>query len=160
MEAEGSRAWVWAQAGSGGGAWPSHCALLVRPHKLACLGIPVRATGSCLLSHSAESDSVQPYGLKPTRFLCPWDAPGRNTGVDCHGLLQGIFPTQGSNPRLLGLLHWQAGSLPWVPPGKPDRDKVTSSCPPWLFYPSLGMRTASTSETLRTRYSKFSCFRM
>ena len=33
----------------------------------------------------------------------------KNTGAGCHGLLQGIFPTQGSNPRLL---HWQAGSLP------------------------------------------------
>ena len=36
-----------------------------------------------------------------------------------HNLLQGIFPTQGSNPQLLGLLHWQAGSLPLVPPGRP-----------------------------------------
>ena len=33
--------------------------------------------------------------------------------------LQGIFPTQGSNPSLSGFLHWQAGSLPLVPPGKP-----------------------------------------
>ena len=36
------------------------------------------------------------------RLLCPWDSPGKNTGVGCHALLQGIFPTQGSNP---GLLH-------------------------------------------------------
>ena len=41
----------------------------------------------------------------------PWDSPGENTGVGCHALLQGIFPTQGSNVRLLGFLHWQAGSL-------------------------------------------------
>ena len=34
----------------------------------------------------------------------------RNTGVGCCALLQGIFPTQGLNPRLLSLLHWQAGS--------------------------------------------------
>ena len=40
-------------------------------------------------------------------------------GVGCHAFLQGIFPTQGSNPRLLRLLHWQVGSLPPVPPGKP-----------------------------------------
>ena len=32
--------------------------------------------------------------------LCPWDSPGKNTGVGCHFLLQGIFPTQGSNPGL------------------------------------------------------------
>ena len=36
------------------------------------------------------------------RFLFPWDFPGENTGVRCHALLQGIFPTQGSNA---GLLH-------------------------------------------------------
>ena len=40
--------------------------------------------------------------VQPTRLLCPWDSPGQNTGVGFHALLQGIFPTQGSNP---GLLH-------------------------------------------------------
>ena len=43
----------------------------------------------------------------------------KNTAVGCHFLLQGIFPTQGSNPCVLSLLHWQAGSLPLAPPGKP-----------------------------------------
>ena len=33
--------------------------------------------------------------------FCPWDSPSKNTRVDCHALLQGIFPTQGSNPGLL-----------------------------------------------------------
>ena len=46
------------------------------------------------------------------------DSPGKNTGVGCHSLLQGIFPTQGSNPSLLCLLHWQVGSLLLEPPGK------------------------------------------
>ena len=31
---------------------------------------------------------------------CPWNSPGKNTGVGCHALLQGIFPTQGWNPGL------------------------------------------------------------
>ena len=44
-------------------------------------------------------------GLQPARLLCPWDFPGKNTGVGCHALLQGTFPTQGSHPRLLCLLH-------------------------------------------------------
>ena len=44
--------------------------------------------------------------------------PGKNTGVSCHALLEGIFPTRGSNPSLLCLLHWQEGSLPLAPPGK------------------------------------------
>ena len=64
------------------------------------------------------SYSVQPYGLQPARLLCPWDSPGKNSGVGCHALLQGIFLTQESNLRLLCLLHWQEGSLPLAPPGK------------------------------------------
>ena len=51
---------------------------------------------------SGLSDSLRPHGLQPARLLCPWDSPGKHTGVGCHSLLQGIFPTQGSNP---GLLH-------------------------------------------------------
>ena len=45
-----------------------------------------------------SSDSVQPYGPSPARLLCPWDSPGKNIGVGCQALLQGIFLTQGSNP--------------------------------------------------------------
>ena len=51
-------------------------------------------------SRLVMSNSLQPRGLKPTRLLCPWDSPGKNTGVGCHFLLQGIFPTQGLNPGL------------------------------------------------------------
>ena len=49
-----------------------------------------------------------------------WASLAKNTEVGCHALLQGIFLTLGSNPCLLCLLHWQAGSLPLVPPGKPN----------------------------------------
>ena len=45
----------------------------------------------------------------------------KTTGMCHHALLQGIFPTQGSNPHLVSLLHWQEGSLPLAPPGKPMR---------------------------------------
>ena len=55
------------------------------------------------------SDSLWPHGLQPARLLCLWDFPGKNTGAGCHFLLQGIFLTQRSNPRLL---QWQADSLP------------------------------------------------
>ena len=54
------------------------------------------------VSRSTMSDSLRPHNLSPTRLLCPWDSPGKNTGVNCHSLLQSIFPTQRSN---LGLLH-------------------------------------------------------
>jgi len=61
-----------------------------------------------------------PWGpLQPTRLLCPWDSPGKNTAVGCHFLLQGIFLTQGSNLCLLRLLNWQVGCLPLVTTGKP-----------------------------------------
>ena len=42
---------------------------------------------------SGVSDSLHPHGLLPAR-LCPWDSPGKNTGVGSHALLQGIFSTQ------------------------------------------------------------------
>ena len=53
-----------------------------------------------MLTRSVVSDSLQPHGLQPARLLCPWDSPAKNTGVDCHDLLQGIFTTQGLNPGL------------------------------------------------------------
>ena len=52
------------------------------------------------------------------------DSPGENTGEGCHALLQGILLTQGLNPCVLGLLHWQVGSLPLLPPGKPLTQRV------------------------------------
>ena len=45
-----------------------------------------------------------PHGLLLARLFCPWDSPGKRTGVGCHFLLQGIFPSQGSNLCLLCLL--------------------------------------------------------
>ena len=55
----------------------------------------------CMHTCLVMSDSLQPHGLQPTRLLCPWNSPGKNSGVGSHFLLQGIFPTQGSNPGLL-----------------------------------------------------------
>ena len=52
-----------------------------------------------------------PHGL-----LCPWNFPGKNTRVGCYLLLPGIFPTQGLNLHLLGLLFLWVGSLPVKPP--------------------------------------------
>ena len=52
-------------------------------------------------------------------ILCLWDSTGKNTGVGCCVLLQGIIPTQISNLLLLSFLHWQLGSLPLASPRKP-----------------------------------------
>ena len=56
------------------------------------------------VSSSVMSNSLRPRGLLPTRLLCPWDSPGRNTRVSSHSLLQGIFSIQGLNP---GLPHYR-----------------------------------------------------
>ena len=53
------------------------------------------------VSHSVVSDSVTPWTVQPTRLLCPWNSPDKNTGVSSYSLLQGIFPSQESNPDLL-----------------------------------------------------------
>ena len=53
------------------------------------------------VSRSVVSDFLQPHGLQPARVICPWNSSGMNTGVDCHSLLQRIFPTQGLNSDLL-----------------------------------------------------------
>ena len=57
------------------------------------------------------SDSLQPHGLLPTKLLCPWDSPGKNTWVGSYSLLQQIFHTQETN---LGLLHKQAIPYHWA----------------------------------------------
>ena len=57
-------------------------------------------------------DSVLPHGLWPSGLFCPWDFPGKNTGVGCRFLLQWFFPTQEMDPSLWPLLHLQADSLP------------------------------------------------
>ena len=56
----------------------------------------------CLVAQSCPT-LLWPHGLWPARLLCPRDFPGKNTGMRCHFLLQGIFPTQGLNPSLLHL---------------------------------------------------------
>ena len=62
---------------------------------------------SCLVTKSCLI-LCDPHGLQPARPLCPWDSPGKNTGLDCYSLLQRIFPTQRPKPSL----HWQVDSLP------------------------------------------------
>ena len=56
------------------------------------------------VSQSVVFNSLQPHGLQPTRLLYVWNSPGKNTGVGCHALLQGIFQTQGWDS---GLPHFR-----------------------------------------------------
>ena len=77
--------------------WCSNHPTIFASKSLVCVCVCVCV---CALNHSVVSDSMRPHRLYPTRLLCPWDSPGKNTGVGCHALLQGTFPTQGSNPGL------------------------------------------------------------
>ena len=75
----------------------------------------------CVCSLSHVQFFVRPWTVARQAPLVHGDSPGKNTGVGCHALLQGIFQTQGWNPHLLCLLHWQAGSLSLAPPWKPRK---------------------------------------
>ena len=95
--------------------WPCTCwpgDFISQENPYTCCWLNLQHVHACVPSCSVVSDSLWPFGLSPARLLCPWDSPGKNTGVHCHALLQGIFLTQGSNPCLLHFLHWQVGSLP------------------------------------------------
>ena len=69
-------------------AWQAGSLLPVPPGK------PNFSSLCCV--YSGVSSPLRPYALQNTRLLCPWDFLGKNTGVGCHFLLQGIFLTQGS----------------------------------------------------------------
>ena len=77
----------------------------------------------CCLVTSVVLDSVQPYGLWPTRLLCPWGFSRQEywSGLPCPPL--GDLPNPGTEPRSLAL---QADSLPSEPPGKPKDTGVGS----------------------------------
>ena len=95
---------------------------------MAILGL----TSSMEVLCSCSVTKSWPRGLKPTRLLCSWNFPGKNTGVGCHFLLQRIFPTQGSNPYLL---YWQAVSLPLSHQGGPSEGLTgvkLQSQPSWM----------------------------
>ena len=86
------------------------------------------------------SSSVRLYGLKPARLLCPWGSPGKNTGVGCHALLQGILPTQGPNPCFL---LWHVGSLP-----------LESSWKAWRLLIQVHIKKKNLKKFLRAPFIK------
>ena len=71
--------------------------------------------GVCVWVLSHVWPFVTPWTVA-TSLLCPWDFPGKNTGVGCHFLLQGLLPSQGSNPRVLCLLHCRQILYHWAIP--------------------------------------------
>ena len=87
----------------------THPGLLAEKNSLLLLSCCV-----CAWSVAKSCLTLQPRGLQPSRPSVPGIFPGKNTGVGCHVLLQGIFPTQGSNPPLLRLLHCRQVLYHWA----------------------------------------------
>ena len=84
-----------------GWCWLTQVSNGLRPH--ICLN-NLQHTGHAPTKKDCESvsgtvmpDSLRPHGLQPARLHRPWNSPGKNTGMGCHSLLQGIVPTQGLN---------------------------------------------------------------
>ena len=88
------------------------------------------------VTRSVVSDSLRPHGPEPSKLLCPWNSPGKNTGVDSHSLLQGIFLDPGIKAKPPTL---QADSLLSEPQGKPKNTGVGS--------PSLLQQIFPTQES-------------
>ena len=89
-----------------------HLSLFITAHLYTLL--------ACMCAKSLQSClTIILLTIGTVSLLCPRDSPGRNTGVGCHALLQGIFLTKGSNQHLLHHLPWEAGSFTLTPPGKP-----------------------------------------
>ena len=92
-----------------------------------------RETGRVVWWVSKESCSIASDSLPPHGFHSPWNSPGQNTRVSSFSLLQGIFPTQGSNPGH-PCCRWI--SLPAEPSGKPKNTGVGSLNLLQLIFPT------------------------
>ena len=102
---------------------------------------------------------LRPQGLQLTRILCPWDFPGKNIGVCCHFLLQGIFLTQKLKSRFL---HWQADYLPSTHQGSPveyysviKMKKIVSLLERWMDLESVIQRRKSEREKQRLKINVY-----
>ena len=82
--------------------------------------------------------------------LCPWDSPGKNTGVGKLCRPPGDLPNPGTESMSLMSLHWQAGSLPLAPPGKPP--KITHT------YTHRGFQVSSLCKIPPSMSPVMTCF--
>ena len=123
-------------------------------HMCVCVCARARAHAQAHVCAKLLQSCPTPCDPMDSRLLCPWDSPGKNTGVGCHFLLQGIFPAWGSNRRLLCLLRWQADSLSLAPLGKSHLPlSLWSQARPglvtkaWFTSPGTGRHTLSPDGT-------------
>ena len=104
-------------------------------------------------SCSVVSDSLRPHGLQPTRLLCPWDFPGKSTGVGCHCLLQ--IQVLGTQDLLICLLsHVRVFVTLWtvalqaLPSMRFSRQEYWSGlpCPSPRYLPDPGIESTSPAS--------------
>ena len=103
---------------SPGGPWPSRSHLSETESFGSPIPVESERESVCVCVLSCVQLFVTAWTVA-ARLLYPWDFPGKDTGVGCHFLLQGISPTPGSNPHLLQLLQWRAAALPVCHLGRP-----------------------------------------
>ena len=120
----------------------SGCNTSRSPHSSASISKFVHA---CMPSHFSHIRLIVTLWAVACQAPWPWDSSNKNTGVGCHALLQGIFPTQGLNPHFLNLLHWQVGSLSLGSPGKPHMSCCCCICP---TYPTKLESSLNTRKML------------
>ena len=105
---------------------------------------------ACLVAQSCPT-LCDPMDCTPPGSSIHGDSPGKNTGVDCHALLQGMIPTQGSNPVIKPRSPTlQADSLSSEPPGKPGREPEIK----WKLLSCVRL-FATPSEFSRQEYWKW-----
>ena len=97
----------------------------------------------CLISQSHPT-VLRPHGLEPTRILCSWDFPGKNTGAGCHFLLQGNLPSPGMEPASPALA---GGFCTTEAPGKP----------PWRMHRTCHIADAPKSHVGPASRTRSSC---
>ena len=99
------------------------------------------------------SNSWCPRGLQAHQAPL-WDCPSKNTGVGCHFLLQGIFPTQGSNPHFLNcrqiLYHWATWEPPSVASVQFSHSVVSDSVTPWTVARQASLSINQLPEITQT----------
>ena len=91
----------------------SHVRLFANPWTAVCqASLSITNSQSLLKLRSIELAMPSNHLIFFRPLLLLPNSPCNSAGMGCHARLQGIFPTQGSNPCLLSLLHWQVGSSP------------------------------------------------
>ena len=108
----------------------------------------------CLLNHFSHVRLFAFLCTIASRLLCPWDSPSKNTGQGCCALLQGIFPSQGSNTRLSRQEYWSG--LPRPPTGDLPDPRIK---PASLMSPVLAGRFFTTSATWEGRFIMATLFK-